>query len=209
MPVNQREAPAVPEPPDAVGAAQALCRSCGLCCDGTLFSSVSVRDLDVVSPLVAAGIKIVAQNAERNFRLPCAAHDGQSCKVYADRPSICREFRCKLLVDLESRTVDWPRAVERIRQVFALKAAVTEALQRIEPALVGTSLSELRKRWTGVDDAAESLALRQKYGPALVCMVALAWYLEQHFFKARAADDSPDEFSEKRTNTAEPQTASE
>lgn len=209
MPVNQQQLPAVPEPPDAVGAAQALCRSCGLCCDSTLFPSVSVCELDVVPPLAKAGIKIVAHDAERSFRQPCAAHDGRSCKVYADRPSICREFRCKLLVELESGTVDWRHALERIQQVFALKAAAREALQRIDPALVGASLSELRKRWTGVDDAAESLALRQKYGPALICMVALAWYLEQHFIKSRVADDPPNEFSEKRSNSAVPQIASE
>jgi hypothetical protein len=109
--------------------------------------------------------------------------------VYADRPSNCREFRCKSLVELESGAVDWPQAQERIRQVFELKKSVKEELQRIEPGLAGISLSELRKRWTSVDDAAESLALRRKFGPALICMVALAWYLERHFFDKEGTDD--------------------
>ncbi len=185
--IGHQEPSVVAEPADAGGMEQALCRSCGFCCDGTLFSTVSVGDLDPVTPLVTAGIRIVAHDAKRSFTQPCVAHDGQSCKVYADRPSNCREFRCKLLVDLESRAVDWPHALERVRQVFALRKEAREELQRIDPALVGVSLSELWKRWASVDDAAESLALRRKFGAALICMVALAWYVEQHFFNKNAA----------------------
>lgn len=200
MPVNPPEPIVVLQPPDTGGTAQALCRSCGFCCDGTLFSSVSVCDPDVIPPLAKAGIKIVAHDTERSFRQPCAAHDGRSCRVYADRPSNCREFRCKLLADLESGRVDRPHAFERIRQVSALKEAVKEELQRIEPAMVGTSLPELRKLWLSVDDPVESLALRRKYGTVLVCIVALAWYVDKHFLDKRAVDDPTNEFSEKRNN---------
>ena len=90
-----------------------------------------------------------------------------------------------------------------------MKEAVREELQRIDPALVGTSLAELRKKWTSADDAAESLVLRRKYGPALMCMVALAWYLEQHFFSNNAAEDASGELSEKPSNTAVLQTTRE
>jgi len=209
LPVDHKAAPAVSESPDAGGAGGALCRSCGICCDGTLFTSVSLCDTDVVPALVAAGIKIVVRGPERSFEQPCAAHGGQACRVYANRPSICRTSRCKVLVELESHAIDWQHARERIRQVFALKEAVREELQRIDPDLAGASLTELRKRWTSVDDATTSLALRRKYGPALVCMVAFEWYLERYFFRESAAGDPACAFSKKRGDALAPQTASE
>ena len=190
MPANKQVPPPVAKPQGEGAAAQALCNACGFCCDGTLFAKVTVGEHDSVPPLLAAGIRIAIKDAERDFKQPCAAHCGQRCKVYADRPATCRKFRCKLLRDLESGVVDWPPALERIREVIGLKQAVREALQRIEPARVGTSLAALRKKWVDVDDAAESLALRRKYGPALICMVALAWYLQQHFYNEDAAEDA-------------------
>lgn len=209
MPVNHKNPPAVPEPSEAEGTGQALCRSCGMCCDGTLFPSVTLLDGDPVPALVAAGIKIVVHDAERRFRQPCAAHDGQSCRVYTDRPSVCRTSRCKVLVDLESHTIEWRQALEKIHQVFALKKAAREALKRIEPTSAEASLSELQERWARIDDAAESLAVRRKYGPVLVCMVAFEWYLEWHFFRERAAGDPNCAFSRKRSNAGALKTTSE
>jgi hypothetical protein len=179
------------EQTDAGSMAQALCRSCGFCCDGTLFSSVTVCASDDIDSLANAGIRIVPHDAERVFSQPCVAHNGRSCKVYGARPSNCHEFRCKLLRDLESGAVDWSLALKRVSQVFALKEEIRETLQRIDPTLIGMSLSGLRKRWTDVEDPAESLAMRRKYGPALICMVALANYLERHFHEERKADNSP------------------
>lgn len=188
MPVDNQLPPAVAGAQGAGAAAQALCNACGYCCDGTLFAQVSVGEHDAVQPLLAAGIRITIKDAERCFRQPCAAHGGHSCAVYADRPATCRQFQCKLLRELESGVVEWPQALERIREVAGLKRAVSEELQRIEPALVGTSLAALRKKWVGLEDAAQSLALRRKYGTALICMVALAWYLQQHFCDDDAAE---------------------
>jgi len=161
--------------------AQALCRSCGLCCDGTLFATVPVRETDNIAAMAAAGIEVETRAAGRCFTQPCAAHTGRSCRVYDARPSECREFRCKLLIDRESGEVDWPRAFERVGQALALKRAVTEELERAEPALAGRPWAGLMKPWTNEDDPAGSPELRRKYARALVAMVSLARYLDRHF----------------------------
>ena len=166
---------------DTDDSAQALCGSCGMCCDGTLFAQVLIRDTDDLSALAAAGMQVGTSDESRRCPQPCAAHTGSSCRVYEARPSICRAFRCQLLIDLESRTVDLSRALALVRQALALKTAVRKALERIEPALVGASWFRLLKDWTSEDDPAASLALRRKYARVLVCMIPFERYLERYF----------------------------
>lgn len=83
-------------------AGQGLCRSCGLCCDGTICATVILSANDLAEPLEDAGVRIDRTPDGASFSLPWACLAGKSCGIYAARPQPCRTFRCKLLFDLES-----------------------------------------------------------------------------------------------------------
>lgn len=106
----------------------ALCTSCGLCCDGTLFTQV---------PLLAAeaaqlrGLGLVLREAdERPPALPqrCAALAGTRCTIYAERPASCRRYRCMLYSALEADEVGLDEALARVRETHGLLAALAAAL---------------------------------------------------------------------------------
>src|SRR5215472_953064 len=81
---------------------QQLCLSCGLCCNGVIFADVRLKPSDDPARLRALGLPLSGQTpgskkAVLNFNQPCAALEGCSCRIYADRPNHCRHFECLLL----------------------------------------------------------------------------------------------------------------
>jgi Fe-S-cluster containining protein len=102
------------------GSGSSVCRACGMCCDGTIFSRVTLREADEVMPLLAAGFEIRDERGKWIFEQRCSVLDGTMCGVYERRPSACRAFSCKLL-----------------RSVEAHEATVSDAL---------TVVSEIRER---------------------------------------------------------------
>jgi Fe-S-cluster containining protein len=74
-----------------------LCRSCGLCCDGSLFGRV---------PLTAEELPAARKNRLRvvpsgaAFEQPCASlargERSFDCATYGERPGACRRFTCHL-----------------------------------------------------------------------------------------------------------------
>src|SRR4051794_28716191 len=76
---------------------EVLCRSCGLCCDGSLFDSVL---LDPEELAVARGKRLVVLPRGNAFDQPCSAlskaDNGCACSIYRDRPRSCRAFACRL-----------------------------------------------------------------------------------------------------------------
>jgi hypothetical protein len=83
--------PATPEGPLSV-----LCRGCGLCCDGSLFTHVGLEPGEV-EQLHALGIPTQRRRSGAEV-LPqkCSALEGRDCKIYADRPATCAKYRCLL-----------------------------------------------------------------------------------------------------------------
>ena len=63
------------------------CGTCTKCCDGWL--TVNVRGH-------------VAKNGN-----PCKFRGNGCCQIYAERPSVCREFECGWLTDTEEVFEDW------------------------------------------------------------------------------------------------------
>ena len=71
---------------------EALCVSCGLCCDGSLFGRV-MFDPDEVVP--KKRLRLIESG--RGFEQPCSALESdRTCAIYDDRPRACRRFVCKL-----------------------------------------------------------------------------------------------------------------
>lgn len=100
-------------------ALQALCRACGLCCDGSLFGRAGLDsdELDVARRL---RLRVVSNGA--SFEQPCAAFSNRACTAYDERPRSCRRFVCRLheRARSERRVLDvyLPR-VERARELLA------------------------------------------------------------------------------------------
>jgi len=102
--------------------ATALCLSCGLCCDGTLFRFVPLE------PEEAKRLEGRVTPYEGGMAQPCLALDGVKCRVYADRPSVCRKFRCLALQQLEAGEISGEDAHEFIQETLGRRASLAQAL---------------------------------------------------------------------------------
>ena len=104
--------------------AQSLCLDCGFCCDGTIFSEVSLKPEDKVARLAASGIHVLLDRDPRVFKQPCAAHKNCACTVYADRPHSCRSYQCELLKRFKANEVSMDETLRIIRTAVTLKNEV-------------------------------------------------------------------------------------
>lgn len=95
--ISESEGNPACSPQEAIGL---LCGACGLCCNGALFASVQLQEQDNAARLEALGLGLRREKGASWVRLPCAAHDGCSCRIYAERPARCRTFECKLLQEV-------------------------------------------------------------------------------------------------------------
>ena len=102
-----------------------LCLTCGLCCDGTLFSSVPIDKPE------AARLKgrVSFVRGGGSMKQPCRALDGSSCRVYEDRPATCRKFRCLALWQVESGEVSEGDAQAFIAEVFTRRRRLAETMR--------------------------------------------------------------------------------
>ncbi|MBL8939154.1 MAG: YkgJ family cysteine cluster protein [Archangium sp.] len=101
-----------------------LCLSCGLCCDGTLFSTVPL-EAGEASRLKG---KVSLKRGGASMTQPCRALEGVSCRVYEERPATCRRFRCLALQQLEAGEVSEGDAQAFIAEVFARRRRLAETL---------------------------------------------------------------------------------
>lgn len=132
---------------------EALCQSCALCCDGTLFTLVPLQPddrLDAASRLTV----IEKANGARALRQPCTALEGSRCTEYAQRPFACRRFECLLFEALRSDEVSLAGALELVERAKALVADVQpnlEAARRETPPSDALARAEafLRFHFTG------------------------------------------------------------
>jgi hypothetical protein len=93
-----------------------LCRSCGFCCDGSLFHRARLMP-DEVEPAKRNGLRVIQ---DKGFEQPCSQLENKICKIYELRPTVCQSFRCKLVArhrdeggPIEARL----RVVRRFRSV--------------------------------------------------------------------------------------------
>ncbi len=114
-------------------AATRLCAACGMCCDGTLFHSVVLQPNDRPRALAAHGLRIKRKRSETFFHQPCPAHAGGRCTIYDDRPTRCRAFDCRQLLQVATGEITESRALatiasarDQVTQVNALIDQITE-----------------------------------------------------------------------------------
>jgi uncharacterized protein len=97
-----------------------LCQACGLCCDGTLFDLVKLEPGDVAAKLKALGLPVSLSRGKTpiaRFPQPCSALcKDRSCRLYADRPSQCRTFECKLFKEAKAGRTTFDAALPVVKQ---------------------------------------------------------------------------------------------
>ena len=152
-----------------------ICIGCGLCCDGTLYATATVRSHDV-SIVIAAGLAIEKGEKREFFRQPCPRFSCGSCTVYEVRPKVCRGYRCSLLEKVEAGEISTSLAREVIQKALELRVAV----RNIDPGAVTpserTALAErLRAQLRGPD--------RSEVAHSLLATASLEHFLNRWFLK--------------------------
>src|SRR5207237_10236366 len=107
--------------------ASALCRSCGLCCDGTLFTFVRLDAADASRARASKLVVVTGDAGAESLRQPCAALSGRECSVYAARPSACSRYECLLLAALRSGETSLAEASAIVAETHRLAASGSDA----------------------------------------------------------------------------------
>ncbi|MDP1545628.1 MAG: hypothetical protein Q8L87_06360 [Anaerolineales bacterium] len=120
--------------------ANTLCKSCGLCCSGHLFSWVRLNapELDPVEKL---GLNVIRNDPrQRGFTQPCPVWNGV-CAVYTspDYPRNCKSYKCKALKQLLDENITLPEALSVIQETLTL-------IREIEALLPASSAISFRER---------------------------------------------------------------
>lgn len=98
---------------------QDLCTACAACCDGTLFTYVPVKAVEVAA---LSGLFALEQRDDGAiFQQPCPHSLNQRCQVYASRPGTCRSFRCKTLEALHDGSIDGAEAFRRVEEMLTAR----------------------------------------------------------------------------------------
>ena len=92
--------------PSIEESATILCRHCGLCCMGAVFSYVEVSSEEKKS-LSNLGFSIHEKPQNRHFfNLPCRQFHLGVCGIYPDIPGKCSDYRCRLLKRLQKDKIE-------------------------------------------------------------------------------------------------------
>jgi uncharacterized protein len=145
-------------------AVSALCPTCGLCCNGVLFGYVALRRSDDPSRLARLGLPLEQKGRITRFPQPCAAFDGVGCRIYAERPTYCQGFECRLLQRVQRGRFTVRAAQRSIRQARRLLATIERLLRKFAPTDARRPLNQrcgqvLTQAW---DLTAPSRGLRQR-----------------------------------------------
>src|SRR5436190_23910388 len=112
-----------------------LCLECGLCCNGEIFAAVQLMPGDNSARLKSLGLTVASKAMSREPKLkfpqPCVAFDGCRCRIYADRPNHCREFKCLLLQGVIAGEVDTDAARRIIRSAHLRSEKVRKLLREL------------------------------------------------------------------------------
>ncbi len=103
-----------------------LCRACGICCDGVLFTYVELSE-EEAEALKDRGLGIYRDDKNRPvFDLRCNRFGEQGCTLYGDRPKTCKSYHCDLTRAVMNESVSFDEAKA---QVDMLKESGTWLLE--------------------------------------------------------------------------------
>ena len=108
-----------------------LCSACGMCCNGVLFHGMAVQPEDSLRAMAAKGLRAKRRDGELQFQQPCPAHDGNCCRIYAERPQRCRVFACRQLEGVFNGEILESAAMEKILEAKRRSDRVRELLEML------------------------------------------------------------------------------
>jgi uncharacterized protein len=159
-----------------------LCSSCGMCCNGVIFADLKLTKTDSPELLASRGVPLRWRGKTALLSQPCPALDGTLCRVYADRPSRCRTFECRLLQRVQNGSVRASTAMKRIRRALAraesVKTILRELGQRDETRPLSVRCREVMMEPLDLSAAPDKVRLR---GQLLLAVHALTQSLEEDF----------------------------
>jgi hypothetical protein len=149
--------------------ATALCKACGLCCNGHLFSWVRLKAVEL-TPLEKLGLNVIRSDPrQRGFTQPCPMWNGV-CAIYVSPhyPRGCDSYRCKLLRELLDESIALPKALKVVKQAM-------EMIHEVETFLPASSQISFRERLiTQMEQGNTSADFQQKAD-------ALLSYFDKYF----------------------------
>ena len=150
--------PPSPDPgADQATVEESICLSCGLCCDGTMFTRITLALSDRTNVLEAAGVVLTTKENRTQMQLRCAALDGTCCTIYEDRPVRCGLFTCALHRRHAAGEIDTDEALATIAKTRELQRKVHDGLARMfgedEVTGPGRSFADLIDRMQSMLDA--------------------------------------------------------
>jgi Fe-S-cluster containining protein len=140
----------------------ALCRDCGLCCDGTFYGSVVVLPTEI-ERLARVGLPVLENGGACSMAQPCTALRGRLCDAYADRPSACAAYECELRKKVNAGACSLEEAKTQIASMRALLALIREGFEIPEGGSIWETILTLEE--PGTPEAAALAVVR--YGPAI------------------------------------------
>lgn len=154
-----------------------------------MFRYAAIKEGDVLGPLTAAGAEFVTKETETCFLLPCPAFRGGCCSIYETRPTICQEYRCRLLRRYEAGEVSFEEAQELISRTMALR-------DRVRPALIAIAEPQASEAFSGLyrlmhakfDAMPDPVQARRDHAGLLLDIAALRVVLAREFEPRKATD---------------------
>ena len=143
-----------------------ICLSCGLCCDGSIFTHITLALSDRVDVLEAAGVVLTKKDERTEVRLRCTALEGTCCTIYEDRPVRCGLFTCALHRRHASGEISTDEALATIDKTRELQRKVHDGLAAMlddgDVRSPGRSFSDMIERMQAMlNDAPDRQALEQ------------------------------------------------
>lgn len=124
-----------------------LCLACGLCCRGVLHDHAELAPGETGAAR-RLGLAVISAASGPALALPCPRHDLEAgCTVYAERPSVCRAYRCRLLRRHLAGEVELDAALA----VVARARRLNERLESWVGPGPGTLWQRARSRLDGAD----------------------------------------------------------
>ncbi|MEH6661783.1 MAG: YkgJ family cysteine cluster protein [Parasphingorhabdus sp.] len=160
-------------------AASTLCTSCGLCCDGSLFSIAPLvpEDGSVVAPLQS-----YEDGGERYLSLPCPALNSERCcTVYGNRPQICSAFRCALLSRLDKRQITLQEATQKVAVARQHKLKTLAVVGQFVDT-DGRGMRDIKQNYWNLSEEDQTRDIRS-YKEGEFLLKVFGHYLKQYFIK--------------------------
>ena len=168
---------------------ESICTKCGLCCDGTIFNTVSVSEHEKQR---LGGVLNVAQTGNGGaFDLPCCAFKSGLCSIYQEKPSACAKYRCKLLKNVEAGRLSRREAEGIILEVKVMRANIARAVCNEVPSLAGRSLpGKMAAFERHFGEKMPAVQFRKTFAVLLLDYFILNKRLKDHFLRPKKIDGS-------------------